>query len=162
LITKPPSGSGGFVINGKDTSSQGQSGRAVSSAGDVNGDGLDDLVIGAFGSDPVETGKVFVVFGKKDDTSANGLSAIESCTGYHIRFTFVSINTSDICPISTNNQITQTITINIAKLVVQTLTARKMQVDLSLCLARLIQMLLSNRITSLTIDNKATRARFYG
>ena len=80
-LSSVSSGSGGFVINGKDTSSQGQSGRAVSSAGDVNGDGLDDLVIGAFGSDPFETGKVFVVFGKKDDTSAIGLSAIESGTG---------------------------------------------------------------------------------
>jgi hypothetical protein len=56
----------------------------VSSAGDVNGDGLDDLVIGAPGADPIgknNTGKVFVVFGKKDDTNAVDLSTIESGTG---------------------------------------------------------------------------------
>ena len=37
--------SGGFVING--VSGGDQSGSSVSSAGDVNGDGFDDLIIGA-------------------------------------------------------------------------------------------------------------------
>jgi hypothetical protein len=55
------------AINGEDKNTAGQSGTAVSSAGDVNGDGLDDLVIGAPRSLPYDTGKVFVVFGKKDD-----------------------------------------------------------------------------------------------
>ncbi len=80
-LSSVASGSGGFVINGEDTNTAGQSGTAVSSAGDVNGDGLDDLVIGAPRSLPYDTGKVFVVFGKKDDASAIGLSAIESGTG---------------------------------------------------------------------------------
>jgi hypothetical protein len=45
---------------------------------------LDDLVIGAPGADPIgknNAGKVFVVFGKKDDTNAVDLSTIESGTG---------------------------------------------------------------------------------
>ena len=38
-------GNGGFVIHGQDASDD--SGRSVSSAGDINGDGFDDLMIGA-------------------------------------------------------------------------------------------------------------------
>jgi hypothetical protein len=43
-------GTGGFVINGDH--GKGYSGRSVSSAGDVDGDGLDDLIIGAPGEPP--------------------------------------------------------------------------------------------------------------
>ncbi len=38
-------GIGGFVIHGADADDQ--SGHSVSSAGDINGDGFDDLIIGA-------------------------------------------------------------------------------------------------------------------
>jgi hypothetical protein len=48
------SGIGGFVINGEGQSSL--SGRSVSSAGDVDGDGLDDLIIGAPGDEVVAPG----------------------------------------------------------------------------------------------------------
>ncbi|CAC9549118.1 hypothetical protein [uncultured Gammaproteobacteria bacterium] len=71
----------GFVINGENANDQ--SGYSVSTAGDVNGDGLDDLIIGAFGSDPSgksTAGKSYVVFGKTDSTTIN-LSAIASGTG---------------------------------------------------------------------------------
>jgi hypothetical protein len=40
------------------------SGFSVSCAGDVNGDGLDDLIVGAWGSGQSDTGKSYVVFGK--------------------------------------------------------------------------------------------------
>jgi hypothetical protein len=45
----------------------------------TNGDGLDDLIVGAFQADPSgksHAGKSYVVFGKKDNTDAIELSAI--------------------------------------------------------------------------------------
>jgi Ca2+-binding RTX toxin-like protein len=56
-------GTGGFVINGVSTGDF--SGSSVSSAGDVNGDGFDDLIVGAFDDDPNGggSGASFVVFG---------------------------------------------------------------------------------------------------
>jgi hypothetical protein len=43
---------------------------AVSSAGDVNGDGLDDLIVGAWSADPnskLNAGKSYIVFGKQNN-----------------------------------------------------------------------------------------------
>jgi hypothetical protein len=54
----------GFVINGELAGDY--SGRSVSSAGDVNGDGLDDLIVGATHADlngKKDVGKSYVVFG---------------------------------------------------------------------------------------------------
>jgi hypothetical protein len=42
----------GFVINGEKSSDY--SGYSVSSAGDVNGDGLDDVIVGANRADPIK------------------------------------------------------------------------------------------------------------
>ena len=59
---------GGFVIKGSNDSEQ--SGRSVSNAGDVNGDGLDDLIVGAHRSNLGETdaGASYVVFGQASGT----------------------------------------------------------------------------------------------
>ena len=60
----------GFVING--VSGFDQSGYSVSGAGDVNGDGFDDLIVGTRYNDPNsiyssdDPGASFVVFGKTD------------------------------------------------------------------------------------------------
>jgi Ca2+-binding RTX toxin-like protein len=73
-------GTDGFVINGTVLSDF--SGRSVSSAGDVNGDGYDDLIVGANGADPngSASGASYVVFGKANNTAVN-LSAIASGIG---------------------------------------------------------------------------------
>jgi hypothetical protein len=73
-------GIGGFAINGE--ASGDLSGISVSSAGDVNGDGFDDLIIGASGADPNgnSSGKSYVVFGKADSASVN-LSDVASGIG---------------------------------------------------------------------------------
>ena len=79
-------GSNGFVINGIDVIDS--SGRSVSSAGDVNGDGFDDLIIGASGGDPNGTsaaGESYVVFGQPSRFSpAIDLSSLDGTNGFAI------------------------------------------------------------------------------
>jgi hypothetical protein len=70
-------GSNGFAINGNGTDS---SGNSVSSAGDINGDNIADLIIGAQG-----TGKSYVVFGSTSAFSANfDLSSLNGSNGFAI------------------------------------------------------------------------------
>eukprot|EP01031_Cornospumella_fuschlensis_P024979 gene24979-30177_t len=78
----------GFLINGP--SFNDQAGYGVSAAGDVNGDGLSDLLVGAPGSDPngvTDSGSMYVVYGKTTNSAVN-LSALTSGTstqGYVIQ-----------------------------------------------------------------------------
>lgn len=65
-------GAGGFRIDGIDASDF--SGRSVSGAGDINGDGLADLIVGAPGADPGDNswaGESYVVFGKADSATVD-------------------------------------------------------------------------------------------
>ena len=74
-------GTNGFALSG----SAGQfSGRSVASAGDVNADGFDDIIIGADG-DAGSTGAAYVVFGKASGFSANiQLSALDGTDGFKL------------------------------------------------------------------------------
>ena len=79
-------GSGGFILNGIDSSDY--SGWFVSSAGDVNGDGYDDLIIGAIGADPnvtINAGETYVVYGGASAPGTGGgfnLSTLDGTNGF--------------------------------------------------------------------------------
>jgi len=70
----------GFAISGEATTNY--SGASISSAGDVNGDGLSDLIVGAYGNDTggTDVGRSYVVFGKNDGTVVS-LATIAAGTG---------------------------------------------------------------------------------
>ena len=99
-LSNVAAGTGGFVINGIDTNDN--SGSAVSNAGDVNGDGFDDLIVGAYGGDPNGkwfAGESYVVFGKSDGTAVE-LSDVTSGTG---GFVINGINAGDHSGLSVSN-----------------------------------------------------------
>jgi hypothetical protein len=80
-LSEIAAGVDGFTITGE---AQGDaSGISTRVAGDVNGDGLDDFVIGAFGSDVggLNSGRAYVVFGKDDDTDPVSLVDVAMGTG---------------------------------------------------------------------------------
>ncbi|ACC83215.1 beta strand repeat-containing protein [Nostoc punctiforme] len=75
-------GSNGFVINGIDEGDN--SGSSVSSVGDINGDGFDDLIIGA-PSASFDNGESYVVFGSSSGFGANlNLSDLNGSNGFTI------------------------------------------------------------------------------
>ena len=77
-------GANGFTLNGSDSSDD--SGVSVSAAGDINGDGLDDLIIGALRADPNgndRAGESYVVFGSSAGFNASlDLSGLDGANGF--------------------------------------------------------------------------------
>lgn len=74
-------GSGGFIINGQNAGDQ--SGWSVSAAGDVDGDGLADLIIGAPNANAA-TGVSYVVFGKNNGLAVNLTDVVAGRGGFLI------------------------------------------------------------------------------
>jgi FG-GAP repeat/Putative Ig domain len=72
-------GTNGFVVNGISTA--GYLGSSVSTAGDINGDGKDDLVLGA-PSVSNETGAVYVIFGQSSFPAAFNLTTLNGTNGF--------------------------------------------------------------------------------
>ena len=95
-------GTNGLVLNGIDASDR--SGTSVSSAGDVNGDGYDDLIIGADGGDPGgnAAGETYVVYGGATGTestepvTAQGTAAADNFTGNAGADSFTGIAADDV------------------------------------------------------------------
>ena len=96
-------GTNGFILNGIDE--EDRSGFSVSSAGDVNGDGYDDLIIGAYGGDPNEdsgAGETYVIYGGATGTeslvpvTAQGTAAVDNFTGNAGADSFTGIATDDV------------------------------------------------------------------
>ena len=72
-------GNNGFRLDG--------SGHSVSGAGDINGDGFDDLIVGDFGADPNGdfSGSSYVIFGKASGFSAAmDLSSLDGNNGFRL------------------------------------------------------------------------------
>jgi FG-GAP repeat/RTX calcium-binding nonapeptide repeat (4 copies) len=78
--------SDGFIIQGD--AADDFAGHSVSSAGDINGDGIDDLIVGAPGGDNGgnNAGEAYVIFGKAGATRANiDLTSLAASDGFIIQ-----------------------------------------------------------------------------
>ena len=96
-------GTNGFILTGIDAGDQ--SGFSVSSAGDVNGDGYDDLIIAAHNADPNgdgNAGETYVIYGGATGTesltpvTASGTAAVDNFTGNAGADSFTAIATDDV------------------------------------------------------------------
>ena len=70
-------GTNGFIING--IKANDYSSNSVSQAGDINGDGIDDIIIGAHTATPNDAGQTYVIFGR--NTSFPAIFELSSLNG---------------------------------------------------------------------------------
>jgi hypothetical protein len=98
IDTSSLNGTNGFILNGVKQFDQ-AGGRGVSSAGDVNGDGLDDLLVGGFGADPNggESGETYLVYGRMPETAVTltGTAAWQKLVGGNFADTFLNVGFGD-------------------------------------------------------------------
>lgn len=88
-------GAGGFTITGLETAWE--KGRLVDGAGDVNGDGLDDLIVGSPDGNPNgnESGEAFVVFGKVDGAALTAAGLRDGIGGFVINGASANLRAGD-------------------------------------------------------------------
>jgi hypothetical protein len=81
-LTDVAGGVGGFVLNGD--AAFDHSGSSVSGAGDVNGDGLADVIVSAPDADPngTSSGRAYVVFGKADTDPVSLADVAQGAGGF--------------------------------------------------------------------------------
>ena len=78
-------GMNGFRVMGIDPGDR--AGASVSSAGDMNGDGFDDVILGAPNADPngnVNAGEMYVVFGNGNCVSTVNLEDLDGSNGFSV------------------------------------------------------------------------------
>lgn len=74
-------GSNGFTLSG--VGSYDRTGFSVASAGDINGDGFDDLIVGAPDAGPNDSGASYVVFGQVSGFAATlDLASLDGSNGF--------------------------------------------------------------------------------
>ncbi|ELS05319.1 putative calcium-binding protein,FG-GAP repeat protein [Xenococcus sp. PCC 7305] len=86
-------GNNGFVFQGTDAGDV--AGLSVSDAGDVNGDGFDDFLIGAQGGDPNgdrDAGETYIIFGGNSFAPTARLDSLDGSNGFVIN----GINANDL------------------------------------------------------------------
>ena len=74
-------GANGFELDG--VAAGDNSGYSVSTAGDVNNDGMDDILIGAYNG-LIGAGKTYVLFGKAAWTNPTALSSLNGTNGFEL------------------------------------------------------------------------------
>jgi len=85
IINLATLGSAGFRMKGELTGDM--AGRSVSNVGDVNGDGIDDVIVGAYSADAggLNSGRAYVVYGKTTGLASIDLTNLGGANGFIIQ-----------------------------------------------------------------------------